>query len=98
MQIVLSTKIILIMSRKLIKDIVSSHPPKDPMGYLESEIEKLIELSLVEGYTFNRERFNNTMWGNTCVRNSKGNILHFEDDVENALLAGVNPKYTPWHD
>lgn len=86
------------MSRKLIKDIVSSHPPKDPMGYLESEVEKLIELSLVEGYTFNRERFNNTMWGNTCVRNSKGNILHFEDDVENALLAGVNPKYTPWHD
>lgn len=98
MQIVLSTKIILIMSRKLIKDIVSSRPPKYDVGYTEKETEKLIEEVLLEGYTFNRERFDNTMWGNTCTMNSKGDILHYVDDVENALLAGINPKYTPWHD
>lgn len=68
------------------------NPSEHELGYVNAELEKLIEIVEVK-YPVDIEKFNNAFFGNTCVLNIRNEVVHYTFDVYQALMAAISDEY-----
>lgn len=63
---------------------VYNYPTKSPYGFTNEEMAELLK----KYPNVNMEKFNNAMWGNTCMM-IEGKIITYHCDVAKALQCGL---------
>ncbi len=67
-----------------IRKLVNEFPSESEYGLTNSEIEQIISQLPV---TFNRDRYNRSMDGHTCMMNDRGEIINYHCDIIQGLYA-----------
>jgi hypothetical protein len=70
-----------------IKEKVYNYPTKHREGFLQSEIEELLK----EYPNIDMEKFNSSLWGNTCMIKDD-EMVQYHCDIEMALLCGIEKR------
>jgi hypothetical protein len=70
-----------------IKEKVYNYPTKHKEGFLQSEIEELLK----EYPNIDMEKFNSSLWGNTCMIKDD-EMVQYHCDIEMALLCGIEKR------
>lgn len=64
--------------------VVYEYPTKNKQGFIYEEIEELLK----KYPKINRDKFNEAMWGNTCMM-VEGKLVMYHCDVFKALQCGI---------
>lgn len=73
------------MNHNQIEEIVYNFPTESKFGFTNIEIKNLLE----EFENVNIQKFNNAMFGNTCMSNDRGEIVSYHRDVLKAVICGL---------
>ncbi len=70
---------------KIIKDEIYSFPTESKYGFNPKEIKDF----LANYPNINMDKFNNAMFGNTCMINERDEIITYHCDILKAIICGI---------
>lgn len=74
----------------ILEEILENNQPNHQYGYKQKEISDLINLVKTHHPSFNTLKFENAMFGNTCmIDESDKQIVYYPWDVKKALQCGI---------
>ena len=70
---------------EILKDKVYNYPTESKYGFNPKEIETLLS----DFPNINRNKFNNAMFGNTCMVNERDELIMYFCDILSAIRCGL---------
>lgn len=78
---------------EILKDKIYNYNTESKYGFNPKEIEYL----LVDYPNINMNKFNNAMFGNTCMMNERDELIMYHCDILKAIICGLeNRDLTVW--
>lgn len=76
------------MTNKEVKDLVHNYKTNSKYGFIQSEIDDVLK-SFPQ---IKMEKFNNALYGITCMSDEDGNTIIYHCDIYHAILCGIEDR------